>query len=200
MADKREEDACAKHRERLFAAFDEGLPDFPLQVGPVLRHQTRHDECQHDEMQKPIGGEICLVAGVERVEQPVREHFSELRETPRHRHHQRKRQVGNPEIKQGRHLENRAAFLQSAEREPGAQHEQQLPAERVERPVAIGKGRQVPFQRARSKIECNRCGQRQVRLVQHDPQHRREQRHQNDKELQDVEVERLGFQQQPMRQ
>src|SRR6266478_530294 len=99
MADKRQQDADAKYSKRLLPAYDDRLEDLPFQPTPVLRYKSRHEVCHDDEMQDAIRGEIGLVVRVEGVEQPGREHVSERRETSCHRHHQRKSQVSDPEIK-----------------------------------------------------------------------------------------------------
>src|SRR6202166_3135757 len=101
MTDEREENSEAKDGDRLLAAYDQRPEDSPFQPGPVLRYKSRHHERRDDDVQRAIRGEIYLVVGIEGVEQPWRQHSSELREAPRHRHHQRESQVSNSQIRQG---------------------------------------------------------------------------------------------------
>src|SRR5476651_2293942 len=104
-------------------------------------------------MENAIRRQICLVVGIEGVEQPFRKHFSELREAPGKSHCESKYQIGDPKIKQGRQFQNRARLSGSGEREPGAEHEKQLPAKWVEIPAAVRKRRQIPFELTRGKIQ-----------------------------------------------
>jgi len=88
--------------------------------------------------------------------------------------------------------------LRAMQRGPGAEHKQQLPAERVEIPVAIRIGRQIPLERTRPEIKRERSGHGQAGPAHHHPEHRREEHHQYGVELQHIEIERFGLQEQRM--
>src|SRR6202008_564525 len=79
---------------------------------------------------------------------------------------------------------------------PSAEHEQELPRERVEPPRTARIGGQVPAEVPSQGIEQRRGGERQRRLTQQQPQHRREAQQQHDVERQHVHVGGLEFQQQ----
>lgn len=64
MSDEREEDSHAENRERLLAAFDHRTEDRPLEAMPVLRHESRHEEHQPDEMREPVRAMLVLSLGL----------------------------------------------------------------------------------------------------------------------------------------
>jgi len=70
MSGEGEEDPDAEHRKRLLATQDDWPQKRPFQPVPIARHEARHEERDNNEMQEAIWGEICLVVGNERVEQP----------------------------------------------------------------------------------------------------------------------------------
>src|SRR6476620_2684822 len=57
------------------------------------------EEGKHDEMDEPVGREVGFVVGIERIVKPCHR-MSDLRKSPRHRHNERKQQVGAPEPQQ----------------------------------------------------------------------------------------------------
>src|SRR6266478_10248686 len=79
---------------------------------------------------------------------------------------------------------------------PGAENEQQLPGERIEKPVAFGIARQVPVEVPGEHVEQHRSteGKRSSKLQQ--PQDRRKQEQQHDVERQYVHVGWLELEQQ----
>jgi hypothetical protein len=86
----------AEHFKRLLTALD-GRPErWPMQARPVARHEPRDEEGQDDEMNEPVGREVGLVIGVERINKPRRHHVSDFGESPRHRHDQCEHEVGAP--------------------------------------------------------------------------------------------------------
>ena len=87
----------------------------------------------------------------------------------------------------------------AAQCQPRAQHEKQLPRERVEIPNPRRIGGQVPAELAGCEIEQYRSQHAPVPVPEHQPEHRRKGPHQDDVKRQDVEVQRLVSEQQPLR-
>ena len=72
----------------------------------------------------------------------------------------------------------------------------ELPGKRIEEPDAIRIGREIPIEIPRQHIKQRRAGQRQGRLADQQPKHRREKQQQHDIERQHVHIDRLEFQDQ----
>ena len=93
-----------------------------------------------------------------------------------------------------------ANLLRAAQCKPGAEHKQELPAERVEVPVPIRKRRQIPVELTGCEVETNRRRDRDIRPADHAEQDEREDCHQYDEQLQHIEIQRLGPKQQAVNQ
>jgi hypothetical protein len=91
-------------------------------------------------------------------------------------------------------------LIRATQRKPGAKHKQELPAEGIEIPPSIRKRRQIPVELTGREVETDRPRHRDVRPADHAEQNEREDRHQYDEQLQHIEVERLGLQQQAVNQ
>ncbi|GCC48153.1 hypothetical protein chiPu_0032338, partial [Chiloscyllium punctatum] len=141
---------------------------------------------------------VGLVVRVERIIEPGRHRLAEFGEAARQGHDQCEQQIGAAEPQEGARADEIDRFAGAAEREPAAEHEQELPAERVEVPCAGRIGRQVPAEMACGEIEQERGCQRQIELPQHCPQHQRIDQHQRDIERQHVHVDRLERQDQAL--
>src|SRR5271156_360683 len=122
MADERQENADAKHGDRMLAAFDGRLENSRSQGRPVLWQKPHHDECQDDKMQSAVRREVCLFIRIGRVEQPSWKYFREICEVPCHGYDKRKNQERNPKVKQDRAFEDRAVSPCSAKRDPRTEH------------------------------------------------------------------------------
>ena len=125
------------------------------------------------------------------------------RKFPCHRHRQGKEQVQPRRGAQDREILKRtygAHLIRAAQCKPGAEHKQELPAERVEIPPSIRKRRQIPVELTGCEVERNRPRHGDIRPADHAEQNEREDRHQHDEQLQHFEVERLGPKQQAMNQ
>lgn len=151
-------------------------------------------------MQQPVRRQIDLAVRIEGVQQRRREQIAELREAPRQRDDQREHQIGEAKVEHQARFERPPEAPGATEREPAAEHEQKLPAERIEIPVAIRIGRQIPLELACRRVERDRSDHGQVRQPQHQPDHRRETQRQQGIELQHIEIERLRLQEQAMRE
>ena len=200
MADEGQEYADAEHRQRFLAALDQRIEHRPFQPRCVLCNKSRDDEHDDDEVQQPVRRQIDLAVGIEAVQHRCGEQLPEFGEPPRQRHDQRECQIDEAEIENEARFEGPGETPGAAEREPAAKHKQQLPAERIEIPVSLREGRQIPFELARGHIKRDRSDHRQVGQAQHQPQHRRQKHRQQCIKLQHVEIERSCLQQQAARQ
>lgn len=151
-------------------------------------------------MQQPVRRQVDLAVRVEAVQQRRREQVPERREAPCHHDDQREHQIGEAEIEHDARLQRPGETPGAAKREPAAEHEQKLPAERIEIPVAIRIGRQIPLELACCRIQRDRSDHGEVRQPQHQPDHRREKQRQQSIELQHIEIERSRLQEQAMGQ
>ena len=122
----------------------------------------------------------------------------ECRVVGRYRDGKRKDQVGDTEINRQRRTEALSNAPGSAQGAPCTEDKKHLPAKRVEIPASLGERRQVPAELTCREIKRERCGHGQVALPQHHPQHRGEASHQQNMDLQHVEVKRPRLQQQPV--
>src|SRR4051812_23266767 len=98
MTDEGEKHPDAEHRQRLLAAFDHGIEDFPLQAGPILRYETYRQDHDDNEMQEAVPTEVGFVVRIEGLIEPVREQISETRKLAGKGHQHREDDVCNAEI------------------------------------------------------------------------------------------------------
>ena len=89
--------------------------------------------------------------------------------------------------------------LRAAERAPGAEHEQQLPGEGIEHPVALRIGRDVPVEHPHQRVQNRGSRKRERGRAQQQPQYRRKPEQQHDVERQHVHIHRLELQQQRLK-
>lgn len=129
---------------------------------PVLRpsavgNQFRRDVGQCEEVQQAHGGQVGLADGVEEVLQARRHHgIVQVRPTPQDGQHTRDHDIQRRTHKQGLAYQW-AGFGQAralaVDRSGAAEHEQQLPGDRVEIPHAVLDGRQVPARQWHHQVQ-----------------------------------------------
>jgi len=202
VSGKRKKHPGAKDREPLLAAFDDRLQRLPSETGPVSRHHVGKQESQREKVKHPERGEIFLVDGKKGIAQEIRDDAG-LGKFPCHRHRQSKEQVQPRRGAQGSEPLERthgAHLCRAAQCQPGTQHKQELPAERVKVPPSVRERRQIPVELTGCEIETDRPRHRSIRPAHHAEQNQRKDRHQHDEQLQHIKVQWLGPKQQAVNQ
>ena len=186
----------AEDLERMPAADDSRPARRRLERRPVRRHQPDRDHRQRQEMQNAQNVEIGLVDGVDGFADEFRHVGAECRKIPGHRNSEREGEVAESQGDNHPRLGPACQPGRAAEGTPGAKYEQQLPGQRIERPVAARIGRQIPFEHPRHRVDRGRHQKRQRWRAQQQPQDRREPEQQHDIERQHIHVDRFELQQQ----
>src|SRR5882724_12390780 len=167
---KRKDNADAEHLKRVLAAFDHRRQCAPLQNWRIRRHEPRDHYSESYEMHHSVGREIRLVVGIERLQNPMRKKIAKAGCVSCHRHQHSEDYVGDREAEHGPCSNDRLNGLSAAEGDPGPQHKQELPGERIEIPKARWRGRKIPPKMPCSKIHSHRTSQCQRRFAHHQPQ------------------------------
>ena len=140
--------------------------------------------------------EIGLVDRIDHFADEFRHEDAEPREIPGHGDEEGENEIGGRKPHHHARIDQTRQPLRAAERAPGAEHEQELPGEWIEHPIAARIGGDVPVERPRQRVKHSRNDERQRRRAQQQPQHGRKSEQQHDIQRQHVHVHRLELQQQ----
>src|SRR6266436_1157272 len=121
-------------------------------------------------MHNPVGCEILLVVGIERLQNPMGKKIAKDGSVSCHRHHESKDNVGDRDAEHSPRSNDRLNRLSAANGYPSAQDKQELPGERIEVPKARWRARKIPPKMPCSKIYSHRTSQCQGRFSHHQPQ------------------------------
>jgi hypothetical protein len=141
-----------------------------LQNWRTGRHELPDDNNECNQVHNSIGRKICLIVGLERVQNPMWDKIAERGCVDGHRRDEGEDKICACEPEYGPCPKKRLEGLSAAKRDPGAEEKQDLPGERIEIPEARGRGRQIPAKMPRSKIHSHRADQCKRRLADHEPQ------------------------------
>ena len=147
-------------------------------------------------MREPQHVEIGLVDRVHPLLDPARHHVAQLWQVPCQRDAERREQIGERNCQRDARGQNAGHSPRSAQRAPRAEHEQQLPGERIERPITVRIRRKIPVVTPGQRIKCDRDAQRCIGPPLHQPQDHRQEKHQHDVKRQHVHVDGTKSQQQ----
>ena len=133
-----------------------GLSQARFQRRPVARHEIDRDRRQREEMREAQHVEIGLVDRIDMVGERLRHQRRQPRNVPGQRDAEGEHQIGDRDRERDARMQQAVQLFGAAERAPGAEHEQQLPGERIEKPGAARIGRQVPAEFPGQRIEHDR--------------------------------------------
>src|SRR5216684_6111314 len=167
---KRKNDADAEHLKRILTALDQRRQCTPLQNWRIRCQEPRDHNSESNEMDNPVGCEIRLVVGIERLHNPMGKKIAKGGSVSCHRHHESKDNVGDREAEHSPRSNDRLNRLSPANGYPGAQDKQELPGERIEVPKARWRAWKIPPKMLCSKIRSHRTSQCQGRFAHHQPQ------------------------------
>src|SRR5262249_50678814 len=105
--------------------------------------------------------------------QPVRNVLARAGQIPGQRNDEGEQEIRDRYAQGYPRLQHSSEPLRSPERTPGAEHEQQLPGERIEEPVAFGIARQIPVEVPGEHVEQYRSAERKRSSKLQQPQDRR---------------------------
>ena len=186
----------AKDFQRVLAAQDHRPQPRRLQSGPAARQEIDRHRRDGEEMREAQHVEIGLVDRVHPLLDDARHDMTELRHVPGQRDEERRQKIRDTDAEQDARRQEWSHASGAAQRTPGAEHEQQLPGERIEEPDAVRISRQIEIELPGERVERHRQPQREIWLALHQPQDRRQEQHQHDIERQHVHVDRAKLQQQ----
>ncbi len=196
MGGKGQEHAQAEDLERMLPAHHQRPGPTGLQELGVARHELQRHHRQRQEVREAQHVQVDLVDGIDHLLDHARDILAHPRKVPTERDDERECEIcnGNGEGHPG--MQDAGQALRSPQCAPGAEHEQQLPSERIEIPVTARIARQVPVELPGEHVKQDGGAERQGGANLQEPQDRRKQQKQNNVKRQHVHVGRLEFEQQ----